>query len=675
MRRRTTLAAVLGALALALAPRPASACSCVPPRLQRVSLPADGATDFPTDGVIRVFLTGGFPEPLRLAMASEHRLRDASGALVPLDARVVGTRLDLRPRAPLAPGARYVLEGVFAYDASGVRVSDTERWVDALRGGGAAGLRGAWFPVAAFETASGPAPRRRTAPQITAARLHFAMGGGDCGPGVGLTAELQLPPLVASTDVLELRVEGVGVVETIPARDAPRVYASDTLCNPDPVTLPARTAVRAEVAILDASGVELGTSGWSRARGVPRFALDARWHGHRRTATPTADQQAAVQRWTSIPIVAASGASDPGPAGCPHGLEITRVRETAPSGGPWIYEALSSLTSDGRRAWNVLGEPTGGARVHRLDAGAAATPGVTLAGSPASGASGADGPYFVTRVYASGGGSPQTTLHALANDGSARWQAPIQGDGDYFQLAAGSGRVLASWNQGGAALNARVVWAVFDAATGAPVGSTHASAHAVHTNGGLASAFVNDRFFLAWPAGRSRPTVSLAVLSRDGAELSARDLGVAGHGPMDLAAAGSRVALVTESDRQIAWHLLDESGALLRGPVVVSAGVGQDNRKPRVAWNGSVFAVAWETHPSARTYVTVVDESGRVAPALALEPGVHTSTVGVAAIGRELLLAYTRDPYESARVVTAALRCRASAPAGAPQRITVAPAP
>jgi hypothetical protein len=110
--------------------------------LRAASLAAVGAaggwnhTGLPVDGVIRVFLTGGFPEPLRAALASEYRLRDASGAVVPLAASVTATRPDLRPRAPLSPGARYVLDSVLAYDGSGQRVSDSEPRAAATRASG-----------------------------------------------------------------------------------------------------------------------------------------------------------------------------------------------------------------------------------------------------------------------------------------------------------------------------------------------------------------------------------------------------------------------------------------------------------------------------------------------------------------------------------------------------------
>src|SRR5690606_31613522 len=120
------LLALVVAIGVIATPAAARACSCVPPRLSRDVLPRDGAEQFPTDGVIHVFLTA-FPLAARKALASEYRLRDAAGAEVPVDPRVVGTRLDLVPRAPLRPSTKYSLEQVFAFDEAGVRLGDTER--------------------------------------------------------------------------------------------------------------------------------------------------------------------------------------------------------------------------------------------------------------------------------------------------------------------------------------------------------------------------------------------------------------------------------------------------------------------------------------------------------------------------------------------------------------------
>ncbi len=126
LARARVIAAGLGLLAAALTPADdAIACTCSVVGLQRHAVPDDGATGFPTDGVLRVFLTA-FPAPLRALVAREYRLVDDAGAEVPIDATVVWTRIDLRPRQPLRPNARYTLEALYTY-AYGERLSDSDR--------------------------------------------------------------------------------------------------------------------------------------------------------------------------------------------------------------------------------------------------------------------------------------------------------------------------------------------------------------------------------------------------------------------------------------------------------------------------------------------------------------------------------------------------------------------
>lgn len=653
------LALRLIALASIFAAQTAHACSCVPPRLTRTVLPADGTVGFPTDGAIRVFLTGGFPPALRAAMASEHRLRDEQGALVPMRSSVVGTRLDLIPEAPLRPSSRYTLESVFAYDAAGVRVDDTER----LRSDPAV-LRGAWFPVAFFRTGSGPAVARSEAPRAGAAQIHFAIGGGDCGPGVGLNVEVALPSSIGATDVLELRVRGMGVVETVPAAGAARMYASDMLCNPDPVSLPARNSMDVQLAWIDATGREIGVTRWTRARGRPSQPLPRGWAAHRRTAP------AGAPPWTSIAIGTVRPLGDPGPAGCPHGLEIATSHELPDAQGPWMYEAHSALTSGGLVAYNLLNDGRGQTHLWRfsVDAGTGARILSGTLGSPAIAAADNTSIYYVTTAYDPQTNDPTSTLYAFSSDSRRRWEQRLTSQGEYFRIALARGLVLAAWQARDAQFDNYAAWALFHPVSGTPIFAPRVSAHRIHINGGMAAAFVRDRFFVAFPSEREE--AQLVSIGRDGIEIADRALGIPHDGPFDLVSTGTGAALVTAHDGTISATFLDASGNIERGPIAVSTGIGgRDNRKPRAAWTGQVLAVGWETNPSGRTYVTAIDPTGRVAPALALDRDRHTCTIGLTAFGGALIANYTLDPYASPRTMTASLRCRAHPPAGAPQRI------
>ncbi|MEZ4465822.1 MAG: hypothetical protein R3F43_15505 [bacterium] len=226
--------ALLAALPLLLIAEPALACSCIEATLRREVTPPDGSRGFPVDGRVRIFLTG-FPPALRERLAAEYRLRGPDG-FVPLTATVVATRLDLT--GALKPHATYTLEQVFAYDSSGLRLSDVERF-RSLRGEPAA--RRLWYPVSTFTTGPGPAGPPPPQPQVERVHVSYRNGGGDCGPGTSLHATFSAAG-AGPFDVLELEVDGHGVVATAPAREASRQGAtdlgvSDLLCEPDPYSL------------------------------------------------------------------------------------------------------------------------------------------------------------------------------------------------------------------------------------------------------------------------------------------------------------------------------------------------------------------------------------------------------------------------------------------------------
>jgi hypothetical protein len=157
------------ALAVALAGgRPAQACKCGVTEADRLLLPASGTKAFPTDGRIRVFLTG-FPPSLRARMGEEYRLRDGAGQLVPLDATTEGTMLTLVPRSTLRPRSRYTVERVFAYE----RGSRTEAVVNLTRLDEAGNVTGT--------VAANPAPANFLALARTARGVVAAWDHGHAG--------------------------------------------------------------------------------------------------------------------------------------------------------------------------------------------------------------------------------------------------------------------------------------------------------------------------------------------------------------------------------------------------------------------------------------------------------------------------------------------------------------
>jgi hypothetical protein len=615
-------------------------------------VPADGAVGVPTDATVRVFLRA-FPATVRAAIAAEYRLRDVSGALVPFDARVVGTRLDLDPRAALQPDTEYRLEQLFAYDRAGVRLADTDRW----RAGGS-GLRGAWFPVVGFRSGAGPSSAAHRVPTIAGAALHFAHGGGDCGPATAVSVDLS-GAAGGATDILELRVRGQGLVATDRADGTPRLYAGDMLCDPDPVTLRAGASLEVQVALLDASGRELGATPWRRAAG-------------RGPRPPSSGRAPLAYRggWSALSLVQPRAAAGAGPAGCAFGLEVVSRRELVREGAPWMHGDRSTLVTEGASGWIAFAgaERAPALRIFSL----AGTPmPATLPGIPQAMLPGPTGPLLVSRVYAAGGAS-QSALSALDARGRRTWSTPIAGEAGRYRLARGGGRVLVAWGAFAADYSELLAWAVFDERTGAPIVPATPTAHGIDTNAeGPAAAFVDGRFMIVWPNGAGllrRGPLRAAVVN--GAVLGpAIDIPVASDGPPDLTAAGTHAGLATAAaGGRIAWTLLDRDGHVAAGPVVVSAGVGgTDNRLPRIATDGRLFAVAWESYPDPGAYVAVVDAAGVASPALRidqLEP--LAGSVGIAATPAGFAASYTVD---RGRGILASLRCRTQPGSGAPQLI------
>ena len=122
-------------------------------RLTRSVLPADGAREVPTDGIVRVFLSGGWPIEARQALRSEYRLVDEAGAVVPTESTLLDTTLTLAPTSTLAPGRTYSVERLYLY-RRGEQLSDEHRVALAQRDDdpGRAHDERRWFADSRFHT-------------------------------------------------------------------------------------------------------------------------------------------------------------------------------------------------------------------------------------------------------------------------------------------------------------------------------------------------------------------------------------------------------------------------------------------------------------------------------------------------------------------------------------------
>ncbi len=656
----------------------AEACSCVPPRLERVELPRDGAMDVPTDATMRVFLTS-FSPSLRAQLGAEYQLRDAHGALVPLDTTVVSTRLDLRPRAPLRASETYMLERLFVFAADGTRLSDDER-ARAAPGS----LRGAFFPVARFTTTAAASAPRAIAPHVDDASLSFPRGGGDCGPGAGIAVQLAPTAGAGTLDVIELRVREPrgqsAVVSTRPASET-MLYAGDLLCAFDPLTLPAGQSVAYQIAWLDGAGRELGVTAWARVSG----------RGSRRRAQRVVDR-GVPRGWAATPITTPSTAATPrGPTGCEHGLEERARVELVATGAPSAYADRPALLLDATRVWSFYpSAPEGtGTTLRALSTAFDASPllattrETTIEGWPdAVVPLGSSGAIVLARRYQIGAVTTATlTSLELSTDATRgplaiAWQTPFDASAGRYRMAISDRELAIVYGRRPPGEYSESLSFVFvDPRDGHETGPALHTAHGLDANAeGAAIAHVGGRFVVVWPSGvglAGRGPLRATTVSSAGLGTIV-DLPIASYSPPDLVSVGTVAGLATAtSDGRVELSVIGPDGALVRGPFALSRGVGgRDNRMPRIAWDGHRFAVLWETHPATGAYVVVVDVDGHVSPPLRLDRSeVNASGLGIVATPSGFVATYSAGYGEHGMAI--ALRCRAQLAAGPP--IAIAP--
>ena len=684
--------------------QPASSCSCLEMRKTRQVLPADGASNVPTDATIRVFLRGFVPE-LRGVLASEYRLVDADGVSVDFASTVVATRLDLKPIEPLSPGSRYTLEQVFAYDLTGFRLTDSERWERVLESPESR-IRGRWYPVASFETSleeetgiegheggSGKQPSGTGPERNVQVQGDFRFGvDGVCtwGPWV----RVSFGELVgeSETDVLELQVEGQGTLVTTKDLHEQQIFAEASACSQDPVEVGYKPPLRARVSILDLSGREVGGTEWREVVG-PSDPIERA----ERVLQP--EEIEAVERWPQLEIEnlesmpSLVGTPSP-PRSCPFGFEAEPWVETEPSKVVRLAASGLPLASDGRVGWRAFSDRDGA--IELLSVASDGWISSVLAdyrGYPHVLGVGAHALYLVASEVEED--DYVMRLVALdSSDGTVRWSRSDIGKGVDYNVAAGAGTVLMTWQGYLPDHDSYLTWALFEEGSGEPVfgvdgvegienqngGEAESGKEGVGRNLGLefdfsgapAITFVEDHFLFAWVPGDSQTGPMKTILLRpDGTTSAIQETGIRASGEeIDMAVTESGVGIVSIADGQVEWTLLNPDGFVEVAPVRVSAGVGgRDSRRPEIAWNGNFFAVAWSANPGV--YVAAVDRLGNVSPALRVDSGVRNpSSAGVAALNGVLVVSWTENRE---RTRFASLRCRSEPDSGAPQQIAPLP--
>ena len=631
-QRKNTMrlgAALLVALA-ASTPSRVRACSCSPARPERRLVLPEGV--FPPDGTLRV-MTTGFPDEVRERLGAEYRLRDARGRGVPLQARVVATRIDLRPRRLLRPG-EYVLESRVAYATDGRRVADAAR----LQG---MEVRLAWFPEARFRVGRAPAPSTATV-TLDRAQVIFRHGGGDCGPGTAVHLSYRAEPFRPG-DVAELEHRGHGVVATRAA--AGDLGAGDLLCDPDPVALGYEPGAEFRVVVRDPRGHVRGASPWHR--------FDERRSG----PEPSHRRRSGLGGWERSTEVPSTDLRASGPASCRYGFEETWRREVAGDLAPWAYGERSTLTTHGAVHWLAFrGTPW---TLVRGDDADQRWP-LALDGRPGALSAGPAGVVMVVR-------GRRPTLVAVDGRGRERWRSPLPSGSTRHRLARMGNRLLVAWAQehdGGPTRH--LGWALVDLADGS-LSPVHGTEHSIERGSTEAPTAValGDHFLLAWtPEGA--PMSTTLVVDREGRPAEPRALPAPGDGVPDLVAVGNGAVLANAHQGRIQLTFLDSAGGPTGPPREVDA--GGRNRLPRVAWGGQHLAVAWEGDRNSGAFVTAVSRDGVASPPLRLDRPDEpwAGTVGVAAVPGGFVASYTFDRRRAALV---GLRCRATPGLGGPARI------
>ncbi|MFZ5478984.1 MAG: hypothetical protein ACOZNI_19595 [Myxococcota bacterium] len=667
-------------------PSNANACSCVVVPLSRELIPV--TEGFPTDGVLRVVLQGGWPEALRERIAEEYRLRGEDGALVPLRAEVEGTMIALAPRSRLAPRTRYVVERLFAY-GDGDLLTDEERWSIA-RGPGARKLDEAplkvvraWFPEVELRTGDGPGDRVPPTPAIATAHYDRRSGGGDCGPGESVSFTLELPADLVAGDVLGVELKGSGVVWRAaytpwpadadldpPDARSRRGWVSDMLCAEPKVHVDVTRPVRVRAVAWSASGRASARSSWVIAEPAWEAGREPRVPKPHTGAFALREDEArpAAEAFLATPIIEATPA--PGPAACPAG--------PAPASGPyhvtthrWIQSG-EQLVRAGDRLWLLVqDEEKRDSTVSALQIGPDGPVGSAL---PLGGrretyvAVGGEVPFVIAARPDSGG----MRLRRPRADGSSIWEHAFPDTG---RVMAGDGRLLVLWERERETDTRRErwpAWVVLDAATGEELGRGDLGplgpATSVETVGWDGSAFA---IAWTWSSESARAGSRELPAGTEGTWLAR--IGADGTVNQTFALPAHPHAIVRTPEGWIVSHRsevwwLDAAGAVASGPWsvprAVVPGIGD-----LAAW-GDLAVVAGRAMTGGSA-IALLGRDGALSPALAPGDGRPSIDVSVETVGDRVVAAYgvSLAPGAGWFVGVEPLRCGDEAPLGPPARL------
>lgn len=698
-----TVAIVVVGPAVFFTPTRANACSCASPKMSRVTLPGDGISNFPVDGAIRIFVSATSRE-IRQGLIEEYRLRDKAGSLVPLTGSVEQTMITLRSRSALSPLTRYVLERVYAFSERGDRLSDDDRLEIAQftvrpfgETPGRVGSR-RWFPELSFTTGTGPSAPA-VAPKVVDAKIYFAYGGGDCGPGTSLAIRYRLPA-GSPNDVFGIEVEGRGVLHWFDRSQGRRIEADepgifrtglgDMLCGPDPVHLAPSEEYRVRLVAAAANGIVAREQSWTRvtapkpysaewalkmgasARSVGMGSERAEVLADIATEREASDLRLAAE-FFAAPIVEAA---DPakvaagGPKGCAFGLE-RRQSVPLPAGKlPWMSGAEASIGWRRGRLYTIY-EDEASRRAEVLEAKLDGTARQIKLPSPADetvAVFAEDGMLVASTVFE---GSERSTIRVSMLDyaGGRRWERSLEGEAVEWhpRLAWGERHVLVVWE--GLQLDAKpplIRWATLDAGDGTLVmQNSVATAPKGDANTVPAIASEGVGFRLAWLEGRAlgdRSPARLRVgrISGEGELTGIEDLGSDPVRGLRWAVDGGRTALAItgpERSRVLLWT--DQARSAPR--TVLLAG----GSSPTLTTRGELYVLGMNTRQGAS--LTVFDDQGKIGPSTSLGLGEVSSPL---VVGSDQGVVAVYAPSNGQGPIADRFECRSNPSDQAPDRIS-----
>jgi hypothetical protein len=663
------LVAALSSAALVSFVDRADACSCRQREITRRTLPPDGFTDFPTDGVLRVFVSE-LPAMLSKPLLGEYRLRDGDGHLVEVEGSVDGRLLTFRPKAPFSPNTRYTIERVYAFSARGEQLSDTERWKLADRGdeerlqksrGGAR----RWFPESTFVTGRGPEERAPIAPETHDATIAFFYGGGDCGPGSVVSIDYRIRPRQRATDIFAVEIKGRGDVWLFPQRevDEPnarrgvfRTQFGDAMCLWPRVEIEQGQGLEVRLAAISAGGKRSSEARWTPV--VPRHRLDPerarKYRGERRSEVEReialaweAQRGQGIARFFSPPVEESTlpPAAVTGPKGCPHGLESRGMVELPPGTLPWsgtlAWRSGQAYTviedREARRANVLVFDLTGRAKLIRLSEPADATNALF------------DAESFVTAQTVVDHEGRSSTIHVarISYDGKVSWTRALGGKGVHSlpQISRSANQIAVAWSSSFVqTLETPLHWAVLNAENGIAIEHSSAITKGPGGDGEGTIALHHDgrSFLMAWTeginmSGRPRAVTRWARIGPRGELRAHRELARGPAFGLSWSTAGSRTAL-TWASQTVEAAFVNLAQETLSPAIEIDVGAGGRGAAPRTAAFGETTFAVWRHGRDAR--VTAFDHEGHVARPTSIAFGEPVTLPSIAATDEGLLVLY-----------------------------------